>query len=93
MSFFDKLLGVVNVTANKTGDFTQVSKMKLDIRKCNSHIKDISYELGESIIKLKETDRFSEEIFPLIDEHYQRVNDLKSEISNLETQIKNINNK
>jgi uncharacterized protein Yka (UPF0111/DUF47 family) len=82
---------VSKLAVEKTGDFTKISKIKLDIRQTNKDIDNVFEDLGryvymqaqeKNVSNFKTNTEFSDTI--------KKINDFKSKIMNFEKEIDNI---
>lgn len=82
---------VSKLAIEKTGDFTKISKIKLDIRQTNKDIDNVFEDLGryvymqaqeKNVSNFKTNTEFSDTI--------KKINDFKSKIMNFEKEIDNI---
>jgi len=82
---------VSKLAVEKTGDFTKISKIKLDIRQTNKDIDNVFEDLGryvymqaqeKNVSNFKTNIEFSDTI--------KKINDFKSKIMNFEKEIDNI---
>ena len=85
MSFKEKLLKVGNTVVKKGVELGKIAKLKLDISSLNDKIKSKKIKIADIVIE-KEISDNNNEIKGIIEE----INDMKSRIKVIETQIKNI---
>jgi len=90
-SAIEKAEEVSKLAVEKTGDFTKISKIKLDIRQTNKDIDNVFEDLGRYVyLQAKEKKVTNFKTNAEFDESIKKIDDFKAKIKDFESEIDSI---
>ncbi len=87
----EKAEEVSKLAVEKTGDFTKISKIKLDIRQTQKDIDNVFEDLGRYVyIQVKDNNVTNYKLNAEFDDTIKKIDNFKVKINNFENEIENI---